>query len=120
MDDWGVKRETNLHLYDSLIKNDYWKVEYDLNNFTSNFAYPIIHPNRESIVELLINSGVETRPMICGSMGTQPFYVKRYGRLELPNVTEIDKYGFYVPNHPRLKPEEIEYVCDIINARSYH
>ena len=120
LDDWGVKRETNLHLYDSLIKNDYWKVEYDLNNFTSNFAYPIIHPNREKIVELLINSGVETRPMICGSMGTQPFYVKRYGRLELPNVTEIDKYGFYVPNHPRLKPEEIEYVCDIINARSYH
>ena len=120
LDDWGVKRETNLHLYDSLIKNDYWKVEYDLNDFTSNFAYPIIHPNREKIVELLINSGVETRPMICGSMGTQPFYVKRYGRLELPNVTEIDKYGFYVPNHPRLKPEEIEYVCDIINARSYH
>ena len=120
LDDWGVKRETNLHLYDSLIKNDYWKVEYDLNDFTSNFAYPIIHPNREKIVELLINSGVETRPMICGSMGTQPFYVKRYGRLELPNVTEIDKYGFYDPNHPRLKPEEIEYVCDIINARSYH
>ena len=120
LDDWGIKRETNLHLYDSLIKNDYWKVGYDLNNFTSNFAYPIIHPNREKIVELLINSGVETRPMICGSMGTQPFYVKRYGRLELPNVTEIDKYGFYVPNHPRLKPEEIEYVCDIINARSYH
>ena len=49
--------------------------------------------------------------------GTQPFYVKRYGRLELPNVTEIDKYGFYVPNHPRLKPEEIEYVCDIINEK---
>ena len=58
--------------------------------------------------------------MICGSMGTQPFYVKRYGRLELPNVTEIDKYGFYVPNHPKLKQEEIEYICEIINARSYH
>ncbi|OUX54491.1 MAG: hypothetical protein CBE47_00665 [Pelagibacteraceae bacterium TMED287] len=120
LDDWGVKREKNLHIYDSLIKNDYWKVQYDLNDFTSNFAYPIIHPNRESIVELLIKNGIETRPMICGSMGTQPFYVKKYGRLELPNVTEIDKYGFYVPNHPRLKPEEIEYVCDVINARSYH
>ena len=120
LDDWGVKREKNLHIYDSLIKNDYWKVQYDLNDFTSNFAYPLIHPNRESIVELLIKNGIETRPMICGSMGTQPFYVKKYGRLELPNVTEIDKYGFYVPNHPRLKPEEIEYVCDVINARSYH
>ena len=50
-----------------------------------------------------------------GSMGTQPFYIKRYGRLELPNVTEIDKYGFYVPNHPKLTKEEINYICNIIN-----
>ena len=120
LDDWGKKREENLFKYQELIKNDYWKVTFDKDDFNSNFAYPIIHPNRENIVKALIDGGVEARPMICGSMGTQPFYVKRYGRLELPNVTEIDKYGFYVPNHPKLKQEEIEYICDIINARSYH
>ena len=27
--------------------------------------------------------------MICGSMGTQPFYVKKYGRKELPNVSNV-------------------------------
>ena len=58
---------------------------------------------------------IETRPMICGSMGTQPFYVKRYGRLELPNVTDVDRYGFYVPNHPKLTEGEIEFVCQTIN-----
>ena len=58
---------------------------------------------------------VEVRPMICGSMGTQPFYVKKFGELKLPKVSIIDEYGFYVPNHPSLIEEEIEFICDIIN-----
>ena len=102
--------------YQDLIKNDYWKVTFDKNDFNSNFAYPIIHPKRDEIVEQLEINGVEVRPMICGSMGTQPFYVKEYGRLELPKVTEIDTYGFYVPNNPHLTDDEIEYICDIING----
>ena len=53
--------------------------------------------------------------MICGSMGTQPFYVKRYGRKELPNVTKIDQYGFYVPNHPGLLKDDILKITNIIN-----
>ena len=59
---------------------------------------------------------IEVRPMICGSMGTRPFYVKKYGRLELPKVTEIDTYGFYVPNNPHLTGDEIEYISDVING----
>ena len=115
LNEWGNKRELNYLKYHDLIKDDYWKPNQDLNDFTSNFAYPIIHPNREEIVENLIAGGVETRPMICGSMGTQPFYVKKFGRLELPNVNEIDKYGFYVPNNPHLEESEIEHICNIIN-----
>ena len=53
--------------------------------------------------------------MTCGSMGTQPFYVKEWGKKELPNVTIVDSYGFYVPNHPMLTTLEIKLICDIIN-----
>ena len=53
--------------------------------------------------------------MICGSMGTQPFYVKHYGELKLPNVSIIDKFGFYVPNHPHLTSDEVTMICNIIN-----
>ena len=116
LDDWGVKREHNYLKYQELIKNDYWKPVEDLNDFTSNFAYPIIHPKRDEIVEQLEMNKIEVRPMICGSMGTQPFYVKKYGRLELPKVTEIDTYGFYVPNNPHLTGDEIEYISDVING----
>ena len=115
LDDWGIRRENNYLMYQEQVKNNYWKPVDELNDFTSNFAYPVIHPNRDKIVEKLEANGVDVRPMICGSMGTQPFYVKKYGRLELPNVREIDEYGFYAPNNPHITDNEIVYISDIIN-----
>jgi len=82
--------------------------------FTSNFAYPVIHEYRDAMVARLQKENIEVRPMICGSMGTQPFYVKQYGRKELPNVSEIDKYGFYIPNHPGLNESDILKITNII------
>jgi len=115
LDDWGKKREYNFNLYQKLIKNDYWKVKPQPNSFVSNFAYPVIHPNRDEIVKELQKNNVEVRPMICGSMGTQPFYVKEWGKKELPNVTIVDLCGFYVPNHPKLTDDEIITISEIIN-----
>ena len=112
---WGMKRATNFQVYQKEIKNDYWKVEPQEDSFISNFAYPVIHPNRDKIVKELQKNNIEVRPMICGSMGTQPFYVKKYGRLELPNVSIIDKYGFYIPNHPHLSMDELKFIINIVN-----
>ena len=71
-------------------------------------------PEKQKIVSALIENNVECRPLICGSMGTQPFYIKKYGRVELPNVSKIDKCGMYIPNHPKLTEEEINRMCDCI------
>jgi len=117
LDKWGRIRANNFETYQKLIENDYWEPDVDLNDFTSNFAYPVIHPDRDLIIKELKDNNVEVRPMICGSMGTQPFYVKKYGRLELPNVSIVDKYGFYVPNNPKLTEEEIEFICELINSK---
>ena len=115
LDEWGKQRQRNFESYQTLIKNDYWKVKPQEDSFISNFAYPVIHPFRDEIVKELQKNNIEVRPMICGSMGTQPFYVKKYGRLELPNVSIIDKYGFYIPNHPHLTSSEIILISDIVN-----
>jgi len=115
LDEVCIKRNNNFKLYQKYLDNSYCDFVYLDNTFISNFAYPVIHPKRDTIVEELQKKNVEVRPMICGSMGIQPFYVKKYGRLELPNVSIIDRYGFYVPNHPKLTEEEIKLICDIIN-----
>ena len=115
LDDWGLKRQDNFYRYQDKVKNDYWKPKTADDSLTSNFAYPIVHKKRDKIVEELINNEVEVRPMVCGSMGTQPFYVKQYGELRLPKVTIIDRYGFYVPNNPKLTTDDIDFISTIIN-----
>lgn len=109
------KRNANYYTYRKYLKNDYWMPKPEYNSFTSNFCFPIIHPKRDEIAKALIAGGVETRPLICGSMGTQPMYIERYGEKYLPNCSQVDKYGLYVPNNPSMSAENIEYVCEIIN-----
>ena len=47
-------------------------------------------------------------------MCNQPFYVKKYGRKKLPNSEIVDKYGFYIPNHPELTEVEIKMISSTI------
>jgi len=111
LDDICIKRNKNYKLYQEYLGHK----AYD-RGFISSFAYPIISERKNEIVERLIKNDIQVRPMICGSMGTQPFYVKEYGRLELPNVSIIDKCGFYVPNHPDLTDKDIIRITDIIKG----
>lgn len=107
------KRYANLKLYDSLITNDYWKINF--NGFVSNFAYPIIHPNKDRIAENLKNANVECRPLICGSMSRQPFFYKQYGFKEYAFSDVIHDNGLYLPNNPDMTTEEIHYIAEIVN-----
>ena len=114
LNDICIKRNNNYNIYNKLLED--YKPYITQRGFISNFAYPIIHENRDIIVKRLQEANIEVRPMICGSMGTQPFYVKKYGRLKLPNVSIIDEYGFYVPNHPGLTEKDILTITDIIKT----
>jgi CDP-6-deoxy-D-xylo-4-hexulose-3-dehydrase len=107
------KRYENLLKYHSLIKNSYWKVNFT--EFISNFAYPIIHPKKNIVVENLKNAQVECRPLVCGSMSRQPFYYKRYGEKIYSFSDIVHDYGVYLPNNPDMTSQEIEYICEIVN-----
>ena len=86
-------------------------------SFTANFAIPVILDSREkkrSVVKELEENNIACRPIISGSMGTQPFYKKLYGENLLPNCSVADRRGIYVPNHPLMEKEDIDRICDII------
>ena len=112
-----TQRNKNYHIYNEFLKNDFWKPKHYDNRYISNFAYPLIHPERDKIVEALDRAGVENRPLICGSLGNQPFWKKSYGHipLNLESAMIVDQYGMYLPNNHNLKKEEIEKICDIVN-----
>ena len=114
LDDICKKRNKNFKIYQQELSSIRPYINECSQNFISNFAYPVISENRDSIVAVLKKENIEVRPMICGSMGTQPFYIKEYGKKELPNASIIDKWGFYIPNHPGLSKEDIIKISNII------
>lgn len=113
LDERNNKRYDNLLKYDKLIKNNYWK--YKPEGYVSNFAYPIIHPLKNKLVNNLKSAGVECRPLICGSMSRQPFFYKKYGFKMYPFSDIVHDYGLYLPNNPDMTNEEIEYIANIVN-----
>jgi len=113
LDDKNIQRYKNLNLYDEKIKNSYWKINYT--GFISNFAYPIIHPNKNKIVENLKKGNVECRPLICGSMSRQPFFYKQYGFKSYPFSDIIHDNGLYLPNNPDMTEDDINHITKIVN-----
>jgi CDP-6-deoxy-D-xylo-4-hexulose-3-dehydrase len=116
MMDWAIwNRNENFKLYQSLIENPFWKPKELPNTMTSNFAYPYMHPLKYEVVVALEENDIETRPLVCGSMGIQPFYTNIYGKHFLKNCDVINNNGIYLPNHPHLKESDIEKVCKVVN-----
>lgn len=117
IDDMIRKRNVNFRLFESKLSTKTWFPKEIPGSFTSSFCIPIITENSEQkkrIINALIENNIECRPLICGSMGTQPFYIKKYGRLDLPNANKVDTCGIYIPNHPKLSNIDIDLMCNII------
>lgn len=118
------RRFENFKLYQSQIKNNYWNVK-ERGDFISNFAYPIIHPNRNEIVDALLKNEVECRPLISGSLAKHPVFkemkmnrrIKQLMIADLCFANIIHEYGMYIPNNPLLTLEEINFICNIINEK---
>jgi CDP-6-deoxy-D-xylo-4-hexulose-3-dehydrase len=121
-------RNRNFNLYQELLWKENvpgfpgWKPKPLENSYVSNFAYPVIHPMKRAMVDDLQNAGVETRPLICGSLGNQPMYIKYVDNKHLfekemtPNADNVvDGFGFYVPNHPGMTENDVLFICDILN-----
>ncbi len=110
------KRNENFNLFNKLIRNEFWSPSVSHLSYCSMLGHPVIHPKRDKIVAKLIANGVEVRPLVSGSMGKQPFYVKKYGTLKLEYVSVVDDYGFYIPNNPALTEDDIRFMCEIVNS----
>ena len=115
LDNFSKSREINFKLYNDNIKINELNIKTNNNNFISNFAYPIVSKNRESIVNKLIENNIEVRPLIAGSMARKPFWKGRVDNL--PNCDIINNNGFYIPNHQDLSVDDILKICNIVNEK---
>ncbi len=111
------RRFENYKLFRDNLKGKVWFPTEIEDSFTANFAIPVILDSiekKKSLIRELEEKNIACRPLISGSMGTQPFYKKLYGEKILPNCSIVDDRGIYVPNHPLLEVEDINLISSII------
>jgi CDP-6-deoxy-D-xylo-4-hexulose-3-dehydrase len=116
LDHFAQRRQENFKIYQDNISDNLLNVQHRKGDFISNFAYPVVHKERASIVKDLKKIGVEVRPLIAGSMAEKPFWKGK--KPKMPNCELINKFGFYLPNHQDLSEEDILKICEIVNYHS--
>jgi len=115
-DQLTMARHNNYVAYNERIYNKFWMPRPVDDSRVANLGYPIISPERDALVKAFKAEGIECRPLISGNMGSQPMYVKDYGKKILRNASIVDSFGMYVPNHAELTIEDIDRIAGITNS----
>jgi CDP-6-deoxy-D-xylo-4-hexulose-3-dehydrase len=106
----GKIRYNNYQIYKSNLSN-FWSQKSDL-DLISNFGYATFVKNRLDVFKYLSKKNIQMRPLICGNMGQQPFLKNKSATTsQLTNAKFVDKYGIYLPNHAKLKQDDIKFIC---------
>ena len=107
------KRNYNFRYYLKNIKDNILTIKE--HGYISNFAYPVVSLKKERIVKDLRKNNVAVRPLIAGSIGKQPFWIKKHGNYKYPNADLIHNFGFYLPNHQDLTEKDMDLIINIVN-----
>lgn len=111
MDEIVQVREKNYLLYKKLLQEHFWIQESKYDQLSS-FAFGTLVENRLEVFKHLKENNIETRPLICGSMGRQPFWIKKYGIQNLLVADMVHDFGLYLPNHLYITEEDVNHVCE--------
>jgi len=109
-------RNRNFLKYSELISENYLDVKQREGDFVSNFAYPVVHSERDTIIEKIKEQNIEVRPLIAGSMAKQPFASEINKKYGTGNSDIIHEKGFYLPNHQDLTLEQVEFISSLVNS----
>jgi CDP-6-deoxy-D-xylo-4-hexulose-3-dehydrase len=69
---------------------------------------------RKKIVSALEDNGIETRIYSAGNLGLHPFWFNRYGKFSAPMADRIHYSGLFLPNHPSLTEEDINFIASVV------
>jgi CDP-6-deoxy-D-xylo-4-hexulose-3-dehydrase len=111
MDEIVSVRQNNYDLYSKYLGGKYWKQQSQYHQLSS-FAFGTIVENRQEVFNHLKKNNIEVRPLICGSMGKQPFWIKKFGYKPLKVADVVHDYGLYLPNHLYIDEEKVKFITD--------
>ena len=115
--EWNIQKRFENHcLYKQLLGGLFTSQVYDNKTTVCSIHFCALaadHKERNAIVKALEGVGIETRPFTSGNQGLQPYWFRKYGKFSASMADKLYHCGFFLPNHPFLKKEDVEYVCSV-------
>ena len=110
IDKYCKKRQELFNAYKEEL-GDFWH-QKSKTEFVSAFAYGTLVNNPEEVWKTLKENYIESRPLICGSMGLQPFWKNKYGSYySLRYSDQVHNQGIYLPINADMSIKDVNYVC---------
>ncbi len=108
-------RHKNFNYYKKKL-DQYWHQDSNL-KLTSSFGYATFVKNRLEVYKFLKAKKIQSRPLICGNMGQQPFWKNKFlNKSKLSNAEFVHKNGLYLPNHANISKKDIDYITSCFKS----
>ena len=109
-----IKRRYEVYLrYKSNLEDYTWIQTCDA-DVISNFGLGLIINDKRRLLVQLNKENIEHRPLLCGSMGQQPFWIKKFGIQILPFASKVHKMGIYLPSHHNLSLKDVDKISEVV------
>lgn len=120
-----ARRSENLQRFLARIDARRYRTDFKLEG-SSNYAFNLILREAddvfvERVMQTMRENGIEFRRGSAGggNQARQPYLrglIPEGTHARLPQTDHVHFYGFYLGNYPDLQPDEIDVLCDILNA----
>jgi CDP-6-deoxy-D-xylo-4-hexulose-3-dehydrase len=111
------RRQDNHDLYERYLGDRFYIQRREAGSRAASISFGLLaedEDHRRDIVKALDRHGVETRIFSAGNLGLHPFWYTRYGRVSFPMADRIHHCGLFLPNHPRLSPEDVAAISQVV------
>jgi len=116
--DWLIRRRNETHrLYKKLLGEKFYTQTFDDETIACSIHFCSLAESfeeRNAIASALEKNGIETRLYTAGNLGLHPFWKNRYGETHFKWADELYKRGFFLPNHPSLTKEDVEFIAGVV------
>lgn len=117
--DWTAGRRHENHMQYKKRLGEKFRIQrwQDPDSLISSISFCAIAENpeqRNAIATALTENGIETRLYTAGNLGLHPFWSNRYGQAHFKTADQLHASGFFLPNHPSLKKEDVEFISQVV------
>ena len=113
-----IRRENYKYFIENLDGELFYVPPFDEGN--SSFCFPFICKSKDEknkLLEIFNELGVETRPVVAGNLLIHPFLEKWKDSVEVPNATRLNECGIYIGNSQFVTIEMIHKVMETIKSK---